>query len=103
MGPPGRPAPSGSAITQLLGDSCATDASCIAVGNWSTSYNGLPSSTLAEGWDGTAWTIQPTPDPAGATDSSLNGVACTSASACVAVGSSNAGGVLQTLVETHSG
>jgi hypothetical protein len=42
--------------------------------------------TLAERWNGTTWTIQPTPDTSG---SSLNGVACTSANACTAVGSSN--------------
>jgi len=42
------------------------------------------SKTLAERWNGTAWTLQSTPNPSGA--SYLNGVSCTSASACTAVG-----------------
>ena len=50
--------------------------------------------TLAERWDGRMWRIVPTvkPAPAGG-NAGLNGVACTSASACTAVGN-------QTLVKT---
>ena len=42
--------------------------------------------TLAEKWNGTAWTVQKTPNPVGAYYSTLSGVACTSTSACTAVG-----------------
>lgn len=44
--------------------------------------------TLAEAWDGSRWTIQPTPGPTsyGASQSVLNGVSCTSSTACTAVG-----------------
>jgi hypothetical protein len=42
--------------------------------------------TLAERWNGTSWKTQTTPNPAGAGYSQLNGVSCTSASACTAVG-----------------
>ena len=42
--------------------------------------------TLAEAWNGTSWSIQTTPNPSGAQASELNNVACTSASACTAVG-----------------
>jgi len=42
--------------------------------------------TLAERWNGTAWAIERTPNPAGSTASALNGVSCTSATACTAVG-----------------
>jgi hypothetical protein len=42
--------------------------------------------TLAEAWNGTAWRIQSTPNPRGATASYLWGVACTAATACTAVG-----------------
>ncbi len=45
-----------------------------------------PVTTLAEAWDGTNWKILPTPNPAGATGSQLNGVSCTSPTACTAVG-----------------
>jgi hypothetical protein len=43
-------------------------------------------STLAERWDGTSWTIQSTPNPPGSTQIFLDGVSCTSASSCTAVG-----------------
>lgn len=42
---------------------------------------------LAEKWNGTKWAYQTPPAPAGSTGSSLSGIDCTSASACVAVGS----------------
>jgi hypothetical protein len=60
--------------------SCASPASCIAVGT------ALGDATLAEGWDGTGWSIEPTLTPTGSTSSTLTGVSCTAASACLAVG-----------------
>jgi hypothetical protein len=73
----------------LEGVSCrpATSA-CTAVG-FRISSNGAPS-TLAERWDGTAWVSQPTPTPEhnGRQGAELDGVACTSRTACQAVGSS---------------
>jgi hypothetical protein len=42
--------------------------------------------TLAERWNGRSWTVQATPDPAGAGYSQLNGVSCPSATDCTAVG-----------------
>ena len=41
---------------------------------------------LAEHWNGVKWTIQRTPNPAGATQSELFGVSYLSAHACTAVG-----------------
>ena len=49
---------SGSA--ELLGVSCPTESSCVAVGK-------NDASTFAEHWDGANWTIQATPTPSGAT------------------------------------
>src|SRR5262249_12570726 len=61
---------------------------CIAAG---ASNPFTPSAkTLAERWNGTRWTIQGTPNPPQG-GGELNGVACTSASACTAAGNSNAG------------
>jgi hypothetical protein len=94
--------PSGSTIAELLGVACAGAAECIAVGDWSTSYNGTPSSTLGERWNGTAWRVQSTPNPKGSTFSSLRGVECASTGACVAVGSSHVDGVDATLVEVYT-
>jgi hypothetical protein len=78
------PVPAGLRQGSLGAVSCTTSTACIAVGQYSTS-SGV-SVTLAEGWNGTAWAIQPTPVPAGAASSSLTGVSCTSSTACTAVG-----------------
>ena len=94
--------PQGFQFEQLEGVSCVSP-DCEAVGNWSTSSNGFPSSTLAEQWNGSAWAIQPTPNPSGATQSILNAVDCRSSTDCVAGGNWYAGGVTQTLVETYTG
>jgi hypothetical protein len=45
--------------------------------------------TLAERWNGSNWTIQPTPNPPGSPASSLSAVACPAANTCTAVGISN--------------
>ena len=78
------PSPAGSVTTTLNGVSCTSAKACTAVGNYYVT--GGNTSTLAERWDGTSWTVQPTPNPAVATGSFLNGVSCTSATACTAVG-----------------
>jgi hypothetical protein len=70
----------------LNGVACLSSTSCEAVGSFGTSG---ATRTLAEVWNGTTWMVQPTPNPAGASSSSLATVACSSASACVAVGGSN--------------
>jgi hypothetical protein len=61
--------------------------------------SGNGAGTLAERWDGKTWQIVPTFMPTGP-GSFLNGVACTSSSACTAVGSS---GPLTTLAERWDG
>jgi hypothetical protein len=79
------PTPNPKAPTgQLLFGTCTSASSCTAVGT-SVNDSGV-GQTLAERWDGSKWAIQRTPDPAGAKVSALNGVACTSSSACIAVG-----------------
>jgi hypothetical protein len=61
--------------------SCASARACTAVGQY-VSNSGI-SETLAEGWNGTKWVIQPTPKIS--TGSVLDGVSCKS-SRCIAVG-----------------
>src|SRR6266487_3892850 len=81
------PNPRGAAVSSLSGVSCTAPSACTAVGNSVTRAG--ESQPLAERWDGTRWRIQPTPNPeqgAGV----LSGVACMSASSCIAVGASNA-------------
>ena len=61
-----QPTPSpGSGINQLTGVSCLSATDCTAVGIDSTPT--AINSTLVEHWDGTSWTIEPSPEPAGTT------------------------------------
>ena len=46
---------------------------------------GSSGAALAESWNGSTWTVVPTP-PVGGENSNLDSVSCTSASACTAVG-----------------
>lgn len=91
------PNAAGASVSDLQGVSCASSSICTAVG-YSIDGSGVQV-TLAERWDGTDWTIQPTPNPAGATSIQLISVSCASASACIAVGSSSSG----TLAERWDG
>ena len=82
---------------------CPTTSACTAVG-----VNGeglLATRTLAEAWDGTNWTIQAIPNPGGALENFLFGVACSSATACTAVGAyaANIGNGELTLAERWNG
>jgi hypothetical protein len=64
---------------------------------------GLIDRTLIESWNGTKWSVVPSPD-VGTKDNSLSGVSCVTAISCVAVGSSQiAPGVFRTLVESWNG
>jgi hypothetical protein len=76
--------PSGATAVYLSGVSCASAHACTAVGEY---QGGTVYRTLAERWNGTKWSIETTPNPAGAIFSALSGVSCTSAGACSAVGS----------------
>ena len=91
--PPGSPGPSWSitptpnppgATGVLRAVSCTTTNACTAVGT-SASF-GHPLQALAERWNGARWTIQPTNPAFSSTNTLFNGVSCTSASSCLAVG-----------------
>jgi hypothetical protein len=79
------PTPSGGNSSGLEAVSCTTPASCEAVGGYNLQSTGQ-GVTLAEGWNGSAWTVQPTPNPQASLGSGLGAVACTSARSCAAVG-----------------
>jgi hypothetical protein len=95
---PGRP--------NLIGVSCPATTACTAVGGYS-SYIGVShfgSPLLAEAWNGTRWSIQPTPSPAGAKDSGFAAVSCATTTTCTAVGSfDDAVGRQRVLVERWTG
>ncbi len=81
------PSPTGVTSSLLSAVSCTSATACTAVGV-SNNNASAPAVPLAERWDGTAWTIQPTPAPTNPPASGLSDVSCTSATACTAVGSS---------------
>lgn len=78
------PTPALGVDGQLLAVSCLTANDCTAVGGYTSTAGPVP---LAERWDGSTWSIQTTPVPTGANFSILDGVSCTSATNCMAVGS----------------
>ena len=85
------PNPAGASDSILNGGSCASATACTAVGSYNTSSATV---TLAERWNGTTWSIQTTPNPAGGSEIHLIRVSCTSATACTAVGNYNNGTTL---------
>jgi hypothetical protein len=93
--------PTGHGIKLLNGVACTSRSSCMAVGNEFDPATGESLGTLAERWDGRTWRIVPTvkPAPAGP-NAGLNGVACTSATACTAVGNQT---LTRTLAERWNG
>jgi hypothetical protein len=93
--------PAGSEAVQLTGVSCAVPSSCTAVGFFTAAGINV---MLAEGWNGTSWSIQRSPYPAGAAASFLSGVSCPSPASCTAVGySTTRNGYGLTLAERWSG
>jgi hypothetical protein len=78
------PNPTGAERSSLEGVSCTSSTACRAVGYFeNSSKKWVP---LAESWNGTSWTAQEPPNPTGATEAVLEGVSCTSATACAAMG-----------------
>ena len=86
------PLPSGTTNpTEINGVSCPSTTECMAVG-FSTveeineGIRASHSIPLAERWNGSEWSVQSIPSPAGGTDPKLEAVSCTSSSSCMAVG-----------------
>ena len=89
---PSTPNAEGANLSTLSAVDCTSATDCVAVGHADT---GGSRSTLAAHWNGTSWTITPTPNPAGSTLSSLNGVSCPRAGVCFAVGGSSSGPLVE--------
>jgi hypothetical protein len=87
---------------QLASVSCSAPGACIAVGRFAV--GGGDSLPLAERWNGRAWSRLPLRVPHGAIGGALNGVACSSSTACTAVGTfTTAAGVRVDLIERWNG
>jgi hypothetical protein len=74
----------------LYGVSCPSASDCWAAGYY---YNGSHSQTLIEHWDGSAWSIVPSPNSSTSESNFLLGITCTSATDCWAVGHHDSGAV----------
>ena len=101
---PGLPASARTALLSAVW--CWSGSSCTAVG---TSYNagGGGSLTLAEGWNGTAWTIQTTNNPSGSNNNSFANLSCNPSASgapgapCQAVGSTAFGPLVESFDGTN--
>ena len=89
------PNPAAATLSRLFGVSCAGASDCTAVGYANPSGS---DKTLVEHWNGTAWSIVASPNPAGATLTKLSGVSCVTAPSCTAVGVSYSATAVSTLV-----
>jgi hypothetical protein len=88
-------------LSTLSGVSCVSAASCTAVGHYSTKSDAVLS--LVESWNGTHWSVVPSPDPS-ASSNDLSSVSCTSPTFCMAVGRYGASGsAAMTLAESWNG
>jgi hypothetical protein len=88
------------APAQLNSVSCSSATACTAVGDYIDSV-GYPE-PVAERWNGDAWSVQ-IPQSPGASGGELSGVSCTSADACMAVGTSGTGLTALPIIEQWDG
>ena len=67
---------------------CVNGSDCWAVGAVVATGSGNPTGTLIEQWNGTSWSVVPSPTPSGpgVVGAILSSVSCASASSCMAVG-----------------
>jgi len=75
--------PAGLSFNALGAVSCPSSSDCIAAGIGNG--NGTPVA-LAEEWQAGGWRIERVPNPIGAAENQLNGIACPGVHRCVAVG-----------------
>jgi hypothetical protein len=92
------PPPPSASLSYFTGVSCVADGTCFAVA-YSDRQGGL--APLVERWNGSAWTITPTP-ALGRVGLVLDAVTCATSTSCVAVGG-RGGHEPQTLVEQWNG
>ncbi len=95
------PLPPDANITFLEGVSCPATLNCVAVGSYGVL--GQETGLFAERWNGSRWTVQVLPHPAGSAFL-LNSVSCPSGRSCTAVGGSYNGSQQQaSIVERWNG
>jgi hypothetical protein len=85
----------------LLDVSCSSTSSCTGVGGYRNSSNVQVS--FVERWNGTSWSYQSSPNPAGTTNTVFQGVSCVASAPCVAVGDWNNGKIWQPMAQEWNG
>lgn len=90
--------PETSSWGNLLAVACTSATFCIAVGEFANGSESLANQTVAEKWNGSAWTPMVTPN---VTEPALSAVSCTSSSFCITVGSG--GSPSQTIAKKWDG
>jgi hypothetical protein len=75
--------PAGATSAQLARVACPASTTCFAAGSFQTAVTTMP---MVQRWNGSGWTLQSLTLPAGATSSSLSGIACNTTTTCTAVG-----------------
>ena len=86
----------------LFASTCASTSNCRAAGYYNVPGAGV-AQTLVEHWDGTAWTIESSPNVSSTQNNAFFGLTCPTASDCWAVGYNSASGAIQTLIERWDG
>jgi hypothetical protein len=96
--------PNRRAVSNLAGVSCLSATDCTAVGASLPNKDSKQYRTLIETWNGTAWSLAPSPNPSrGKGYDVLEGVSCASASFCAAVGFHGKSPTTKALIETWNG
>ncbi len=96
------PDTSSSQANALSSVSCVSSSDCWAVGGADTGSGG-DAQNLVEQYNGSSWSIVPSPDTSSSQPNLLEGVACPSATDCQAVGFDESGSIDQTLAAQYNG
>jgi hypothetical protein len=80
------PSPDPGESNSLDSVSCVSPTDCVAVGSQYIAQVNLGIQTLAESWNGSVWSVMPTPTLAGPANNILVSVSCSSANSCTSVG-----------------
>ena len=85
------------------GVSCTSSSNCTVVGGGFSKVREAHESavTLAESWNGSAWTEQTTPRESERARNELTGVSCVGVAGCISVGESLASGHWGSIIEAH--
>jgi hypothetical protein len=93
--------PSGATGGGAQSVSCLSRSACMAVGG-TVNEAGVPQ-PFTDWWDGSAWSLEKLASPAESTVIAVESVSCTAGSACTAVGTYSARGLLRPLAERWNG